>query len=241
MVWRIWHLATLAPALVAAGCAQRGAQPGRRAQVARHTVAPGETLWAIAQRFGVSLDALQAANAIADPARLAAGHVLHIPAAAGRRAGPKPAAAGPRRATTAPAEVARRGVPGLPRRALAWPLRGALTSRFGPRGGRPHDGIDIGAPAGTPVMAAADGDVVFADVHRGYGKVVILRHADGLMTVYAHHRKNRVRVGQRVRRGQTIAEVGQTGHATGPHLHFEVRHQARPHDPLRHLPPVRRG
>lgn len=89
---------------------------------------------------------------------------------------------------------------------------------------------------GTQVKAAADGDVVFADTHRGYGNVVILRHADGVMTIYAHHQRNLVLAGQRVRQGDPIAQVGSTGRASGPHLHFEVRQRAQPHDPLRFLP-----
>jgi murein DD-endopeptidase MepM/ murein hydrolase activator NlpD len=104
-----------------------------------------------------------------------------------------------------------------------WPARGTLTSGYGWRWGRMHRGIDVAAPVGTPVHAAADGVVEFAGWNSGgYGNMVEIRHADGSMTRYAHHSRNLVRAGQRVDQGQQIAEIGSTGYSTGPHLHFEV-------------------
>jgi murein DD-endopeptidase MepM/ murein hydrolase activator NlpD len=104
-----------------------------------------------------------------------------------------------------------------------WPTRGTLTSGYGWRWGRMHRGIDIGAPTGTPVVAAAAGEVVFSGWNSGgYGNMVDIRHADGSVTRYAHNSRLLVRVGQQVDQGQTISEVGSTGYSTGPHLHFEV-------------------
>ncbi len=120
---------------------------------------------------------------------------------------------------------------------FAWPAHGTVSSTFGPRGNAHHDGIDIAAPEGTPVRAALDGTVVYTGVLRGYGKVVILAHRDGLTTVYAHNSKNLVKQGARVARGAVIAFVGRTGRTTGPNLHFEVRKDNRARDPLAFLPP----
>jgi len=104
-----------------------------------------------------------------------------------------------------------------------WPARGVLTSGYGWRWGRMHRGIDIGAPTGTPVVAAAAGEVVFAGWNSGgYGNLVEIRHPNGSMTRYAHNSRLLVRRGQQVEQGQQISAVGSTGYSTGPHLHFEV-------------------
>jgi murein DD-endopeptidase MepM/ murein hydrolase activator NlpD len=105
-----------------------------------------------------------------------------------------------------------------------WPTRGVITSGYGWRWGRMHRGIDIGAPTGTPVVAAAAGEVVFAGWNSGgYGNMVDIRHSDGSVTRYAHNSRLLVRAGQQVEQGELISEVGSTGYSTGPHLHFEVR------------------
>ncbi|MBF2075943.1 MAG: peptidoglycan DD-metalloendopeptidase family protein [Synechococcales cyanobacterium C42_A2020_086] len=108
-------------------------------------------------------------------------------------------------------------------RGYIWPARGVLTSGYGWRWGRMHRGIDIAADVGTPIYAAADGVVEFAGWNSGgYGNMVEIRHPDGSMTRYAHNNRVTVQVGQRVRQGELIAEMGSTGYSTGPHLHFEV-------------------
>jgi murein DD-endopeptidase MepM/ murein hydrolase activator NlpD len=123
---------------------------------------------------------------------------------------------------------------------FAWPISGAVTSGFGYRihpilgGRRLHTGIDVAASSGTPIWAA-DGQVVYAGEQPGYGHVVILRHAGGLLTLYAHMGKVLVLEGARVRAGDPVAGVGQSGRTTGPHLHFEVREGTRPRNPLLYL------
>ena len=107
-----------------------------------------------------------------------------------------------------------------------------LYGRYGVREGRRHDGIDLAAPEGTPVAAAAAGTVIYAGEQAGYGALVILRHEGGLVTVYAHNSRLLVKEGDRVARGEPIARVGETGRTTGPHLHFEVRVGTQPRDPL---------
>ena len=231
-----------------------------------YRVRAGETLWAISRRHGCSVAALARANALDDPRILQPGQPLRIPRCSATgpvspRAPPrrmakaqatlsaakvpvsaKPAVKSFARASTKPkVPVTKAPAHAPPAHAssypLRWPVEGAITSRFGKREGKPHDGIDIGAPRGTPVKAAATGQVLFSDRHRGYGNVVILRHAGGLITVYAHHDINLVRKGQKVAQGQAIAKVGTSGRTTGPHLHFEVRRGTRPTNPLHFLPP----
>lgn len=105
-----------------------------------------------------------------------------------------------------------------------WPAKGVLTSGFGRRWGRMHKGIDIAAPVGTPIFAAASGEVISAGWNSGgYGNLVKIRHPDGSVTYYGHNSRVLVREGQMVAQGEQISEMGSTGRSTGPHLHFEVR------------------
>jgi murein DD-endopeptidase MepM/ murein hydrolase activator NlpD len=114
-------------------------------------------------------------------------------------------------------------MPGDRFKGYIWPAKGVLSSPYGWRWGRMHKGIDIAAPVGTPIMAAAPGKVVTAGWNDGgYGNLVEVEHADGSVTLYAHNNRILVRVGQQVRQGQQIAEMGSTGFSTGPHSHFEV-------------------
>jgi murein DD-endopeptidase MepM/ murein hydrolase activator NlpD len=107
---------------------------------------------------------------------------------------------------------------------FSWPAAGKLTSRFGRRWGRMHKGIDIAGPVGTPINAAADGTVISAGWNSGgYGNLVEIKHSDGTTTRYGHNSRLSVSVGQTVRQGQQLAEMGSTGHSTGSHLHFEIR------------------
>ncbi len=138
----------------------------------------------------------------------------------------RPPSPAPRPAPTAARDDAR----------LAWPLQGVLYGRYGVRAGRRHDGIDIAAPEGTPVLAAGAGTVIYAGEQAGYGALVILKHEGGLVTLYAHNSRLLVGEGDRVRRGQPIARVGESGRTSGPHLHFEVREGTRPKNPLLFLP-----
>jgi murein DD-endopeptidase MepM/ murein hydrolase activator NlpD len=121
---------------------------------------------------------------------------------------------------------------------LAWPVQTpALGDLFGPRGTRFHSGVDFVAPAGTPVYAAGAGRVVYANwADGGYGFLVVVAHARGERTWYAHLSRIDVRVGVWIGKGVRVGAVGATGDATGPHLHFEVRVRGAAVDPLRALP-----
>jgi len=188
-----------------------------------HTVEQGQTLWRISRTYGVDLETLQWVNDVEDVTDLRVGRVLFIPGVEQVR-------------TVEPAEPEEE-LPSVGMVDLMWPLRGRKTSGFGPRGGRHHEGLDLAAPGGTPVLAAAEGKVAYSgNGMRGYGRVVVIKHSNDLSTVYAHNSKLLVRMGDSVGQGQTIARVGQTGRATGPHLHFEVRRRGVPEDPMSFLP-----
>ena len=118
---------------------------------------------------------------------------------------------------------------------LIWPVNAPVTSPFGWRWGRMHEGIDLGAPYGTPIAAAAAGVVIYAGWLGGYGNLTVIDHGGGLATAYGHQSSIVVGVGQSVARGEIIGYVGSTGHSTGPHLHFEVRVNGQPVDPLGYL------
>jgi murein DD-endopeptidase MepM/ murein hydrolase activator NlpD len=187
-----------------------------------HTVRQGETLAAIGRLYGVSWQTLARLNGLADPHALEVGQSLRIPG----RAAPTPAS------SPSPATAARFA----PETALQWPATGVLSSGFGWRGRRFHGGIDISAERGTPIGAAAAGLVIFSGRGPdGYGNLVMLDHGSHVITLYAHNDRNLVRPGERVRRGQTIALMGDSGRASGCHLHFEVHQDGRLVDPLRWL------
>jgi len=118
---------------------------------------------------------------------------------------------------------------------FVWPVHGVLTSGFGWRWGRMHEGIDLAVASGTPVVASAAGTVIVAGWLGGYGNLVVVDHGNGVSTAYGHNTSVTVGVGQSVAQGQLIAYSGNTGHSTGPHLHFEVRINGSPVDPLGYL------
>jgi len=118
---------------------------------------------------------------------------------------------------------------------LGWPVSGPVTSGFGVRWGRMHEGIDIAVGEGTPVRAAAAGTVIYAGWMSGYGNLVAVDHGNGLSTAYAHNSSLAVSVGQSVAAGEIVSYSGNTGNSTGPHVHFEVRVDGSAVDPLGYL------
>lgn len=182
-----------------------------------HRVRSGESLWTISRRYGVNVDAITRANRLPADAVLAVGQQLIIP-------------------TGGPASPVESTAPRAASAGFIWPLRGRITSGFGMRWGRMHQGIDIAAPHGHPVVASRDGRVSFAGRWGGFGNLVIISRPSGIATYYAHLSRIEVRVGQTLEAGQRIGRVGSTGNSTGPHLHFEIRFSGRPENPRLHLP-----
>jgi murein DD-endopeptidase MepM/ murein hydrolase activator NlpD len=225
-----------------------------------HVVKEGETWASLAARTGVPLEDLLEINGLRAADTLVPGQVVYLleptpgapapPESAG--AGPGPVASGapgsasaPRPGTAAPASRPPGPAPAAPRPTgsagsapLRWPLSAPrVSSLYGTRDGRIHEGIDLAAPIGTPIYAAREGFVLYAgDGVRGYGNMIVLQHAGDLLTVYAHNSVLLVRTGDRVAGGQEIARVGMSGRASAPHLHFEVRQGEVPRDPMQYLP-----
>jgi murein DD-endopeptidase MepM/ murein hydrolase activator NlpD len=204
-----------------------------------YSVRPGDTLYSIAKRFGINYRLLARRNRIGYPYTIYVGQELFLTRMAPpseRIPTPREVSRSPGPSRPAPAEISPPDR-GYARMRLIWPVKGTITSGFGNEGHRMHDGIDIAAPRGTPVRAAAAGEVVYSDNRlAGYGRLIIIRHAGDLFTAYAHNERNLVSRGDKVKQGEIIARVGETGRASGPHLHFEVRRGPTPVDPLAYLP-----
>ncbi|MBM7866546.1 peptidoglycan DD-metalloendopeptidase family protein [Heliobacterium gestii] len=193
-----------------------------------HRVSAGETLFGIARSHGLTVEELRQRNELKN-GLLQPGQALRVPASGKRTVGE----ASREMATGAT-------IPALPSRgavlsSMLTPLDGVVTSPFGPRRGAFHHGIDIAGDRGETIRAAQRGRILFAGWKPIYGRTVIVEHPYGVVTLYAHAQKVLVREGDEVERGQPIAQVGATGVATGPHLHFEVRLDSRTVNPATYL------
>lgn len=199
-----------------------------------HKVEKGQTVWRLSRAYGVDLDTIARVNRLGDSLEIKAGAYLFIPGAEKTikvRPYPAPLADDP---ASPDAAEKKQNDSAL---SFRWPVEGRLSSTFGLRNGRRHEGIDITAPEGTEIRAAADGVVTFSGWGPGeYGKTVIITHRDGYTTLYGHNSFNIVSEGTAVTAGQVIGRVGRTGNATGYHLHFEIRKDGVPVNPLQYLP-----
>jgi murein DD-endopeptidase MepM/ murein hydrolase activator NlpD len=224
----------------------------------RYTMKNGDSLYGIAQRHRVSLDELKRANGITDPTRVWAGTVLNVP---GQPDASAPAAAPPSAPPPGPPRIINLRPETIPapevksvRRTdtandaeppagqmsagkFRWPVRGRVLAGFGRRpDGTQNDGLNIAVPHGTEIRAADDGKVAYAGNElKSFGNLVLIRHANGWVTAYAHADRLLVNKDDEVRRGQVIAKAGRTGSVDQPQVHFELRQGSRPIDPTPHL------
>jgi lipoprotein NlpD len=232
-----------------------------------HRVGQGETGIAIARAYGVAWSEIMAINGLQEPFVLRVGQRLALPGEAAPPArqtmeqraaafrldiasilsGGEPALPDGKsaaRPSTTPARTlppsAAVAAPASFQGGFAWPATGRLLTRFGPSGkGLVNQGVNIALPKGTDIKAAADGVVAYVgDGVNAYGGLILIRHGSGWATAYGHAQELLVSRGQAVKRGQLIGRSGQSGFADQPQLHFEIRQNSRPVDPLKHLPPA---
>jgi len=211
------------PLALLAGCATVSHYPGDMAAISvpgdYHEVKKGETLWGIARLHNLPLERVVAVNRLPDASKIEVGQLIFIPE-------PRESARG---------KVARKSAS---LENFIWPVEGRVVSYFGSmKDYAKNKGVDVETRAGARVSAARSGTVTFASDHlKGYGKTIIIDHHDGYETVYAYNAKNLVRVNDEVAQGDRIAEVGKTGRATRPTLHFEIRKNHKPQNPFYYLP-----
>ena len=176
-----------------------------------HILRKGETLWRIAKKYGVPLGDIIRYNNIDDVTKLPVGTKIYIPTQI---------------------DIKFENAPDF-----IWPLKGTIKRGFKRSGPIQYLGIDILSPDGTPILAAASGDVIYNGNHMtGYGNMIIIKHSNGFSSVYANNKVNLVKVGDKVEQGQIIARVGNTGSYTESHLHFEIRKEKKSVNPRLYLP-----
>jgi lipoprotein NlpD len=214
-------------------------KPPRNHVVAHHVVQPGETLYSIAWRYGHDYREVARWNGIRAPYTIFRGQKLRVRPPVGKTAA---ANAKPRtKPATAPRNKSRPVAPRPGHRTQSaritwhWPARGKVISRFA-AGDPGRQGIDIAGRSGQPVYAAAAGEVVYSGKGlRGYGNLVIIKHSETYFSAYAHNRKVHIKEKDRVKSGQHIADMGDSG-SDRVMLHFEIRRNGKPVNPLKYLP-----
>ncbi len=219
-----------------------------------YRVRKGDTVMAISRRFALDFRSLALINGIEPPYALRADEILILPALVSGADGAWTSAAAARAKPSLPKPGISTGVkapikttpaksqpkPRAPAKTstFSWPLKGKVISRYGVKpGGTRNDGINIAAPAGTAVRAAGDGTVVYAGSElKSFGNLILVRHANGWVSAYAHNSKLLVKEGANVKTGDSIAEVGASGSVNSPQLHFETRRGRDPVNPALYLP-----
>jgi murein DD-endopeptidase MepM/ murein hydrolase activator NlpD len=193
-----------------------------------HVVERHQTLYRICKTYGVNINEVASVNEISDHHKIQVGQRILIP-------GAKKVLKVEIYIDDVVEESEEKGKEKIvyPKSDFIWPVVGSRTAGFDDSDRNRHQGIDISSPLGTSIKASNSGVVVYSgDTIKGYGNLIILRHPGEWVTVYAHNQANLVEEGTSVEKGQVIAKVGQTGRATGPHLHFEVRRKNKAVDPM---------
>ncbi len=216
--------------LIAQGCARHRVSverpPPLETKGVYHIVKRHQTLYRICKTYGVDIKEVARINGIMDNSRIQVGQRIFIP--------------GANKVlkvevyiddiVMGPYEEKRVAYKKLD---FIWPVEGSLSDAFDETETRRHMGIDISSPVGTPIKASNAGRVIYSgNTIKGYGNLIIIRHSKEYVTIYAHNQVNLVEEGEWVERGQIIGKVGKTGRASGPHLHFEIRRNNKPIDPI---------
>ncbi len=226
---------------------------------AYHTVKKGENLWRICYAYNVNMESVRRFNGLKKSEHIVVGERLFIPGVLKARRVIMPAPqkvinnGSSTKQSILSSQKGKQNSPSIKKRIkkrlykkaqaqktdinFIWPVKGPVTTWFGIRKGRRHDGIDIASPKGTPIYAAEKGKVIYSgNGISGYGNLIIIKHRDGFSTVYAHNSINKVKIDESVAKKQLIGKVGKTGRATGYHLHFEIRRNVGSVDPMKYLP-----
>lgn len=231
MLKNILWLSLVSSIFLICGCARQKVylekpSPPQGEKGVYHVVERHQTLYRICKTYGVDIKKIASLNGIVDQTKIQVGQRIFIP--------------GAKKilkveividdVVTEPDEKVRIAYKKLD---FIWPVGGKIVDVFQESEGKRHQGIDIASTLGTPIMASNAGKVIYSNnTIKGYGNLIILRHSEEFVTVYAHNQINLVEEGIWVSKGQIIGKVGQTGNATGPHLHFEIRRNSKAVDPL---------
>jgi lipoprotein NlpD len=234
MLKKILGLLLFSVILLASGCAKhrvpiekRPPPPARKGVY--HVVVKHQTLYRICKTYGVDIKKVASLNGIADPSKIQTGQRIFIP-------GAKKVLKVEIYIDDVAAESSRKEMVVYKMPNFIWPIEGKIYDTFDDSEKKRHQGIDISSPLGTPIRASSPGSVIYSDNKiKGYGNLIILRHSEEFVTIYAHNQVNLVEEGSWVEGGEIIGKVGQTGRATGPHLHFEIRKNNKAIDPIPYL------
>ncbi len=216
--------------LIAQGCAKDRVTverpPPLETKGVYHIVERHQTLYRICKTYGVDINEVARINGIVDPSRIQVGQKIFIPRA-------KKVLRVEVYIDDVVMESSEKEKVAYRKLDFIWPVEGRLGDIFDETESKRHMGIDISSPMGTPIKASSGGKVIYSgNTIKGYGNLIILRHSEEFVTIYAHNQVNLVEEGEWVEKGQVIGKVGQSGRASGPHLHFEIRRNNKPVNPL---------